>query len=72
MLLPNKLFSYNQSVLPKLPILLRCLNSPKTTKELYQDVRNKISSPLEFIDALDCLYALNRIDIDEYGRIYKC
>lgn len=72
MLLPNKLFSYNQTVLSKLPIFMSSLDSSKTPKELYKNLQNSINSPMEFIDVLDCLYALSKIDIDDEGRIYKC
>ena len=72
MLLPNKLFSYNQSILSKLPIFLRSLDEPQSPKALYHNLINSISSPMEFMDVLDCLYTLCEIDIDKEGRIYKC
>lgn len=48
------------------------LDRAQTPKELYQSLQNSINSPMEFIDVLDCLYALSKIDIDTEGRIYKC
>lgn len=72
MLLPNKLFSYNQSVLSKLPAFLTELDNPTTPKDLYKSMHNAITGPMEFIDVLDCLYALNKIDIDNEGRLYRC
>lgn len=72
MLLPNKLFSYNQSILSKLPIFLETLNTPKKPKDLYHNLIEVVNSPMEFIDILDCLFALCKIDIDEEGKIYKC
>lgn len=72
MLLPNKLFSYNQSTLSKLPIFLRSLEEPQSPKTLYHSLTDSCSNPMEFMDVLDCLYALCKIDIDEEGRIYKC
>lgn len=72
MLLPNKLFSYNQSVLSKLPIFMKSLDTAQTPKKLYQNLYSSVSSPLEFMDVLDCLYALSKINIDDEGRIYKC
>lgn len=53
MILPNKLFSYNQSVLSKIPSFLESLDRPQTPKELYLNMRNAISSPMEFMDVLD-------------------
>lgn len=29
-------------------------------------------SPIEFMEILDCLYALNKIAIDNEGRLYRC
>ena len=40
MILPNKLFSYNQSVLSKIPSFLESLDRPQTPKELYLNMWN--------------------------------
>lgn len=61
MLLPNKLFSYNQSVLSKLHSFLTELDEATTPKDLYQNMLNAITSPMEFMEVLDCLYALNKM-----------
>jgi hypothetical protein len=73
MLLPNKLFSYNESVLSKLPLILRELDQPKTPHEFLASLDNIVRSPLELVDALDCLYALREIELNEAdGRIVRC
>ena len=72
MLLPNKLFSYNESVLSKLIPILRLLDSPKSPSTLLQSLGNRISNPIELIDVLDCLYALKKIQINNEGKIEKC
>lgn len=73
MLLPNKLFSYNESVFSKLPIILRVLDQPKTPHELLLILQNTIKSPLELLGALDCLYALKEIEFnEEEGRVVRC
>lgn len=73
MLLPNKLFSYNESVLSQLPLILRELDQPKTPNELLVNLGNSMKSPLELLDALDCLYALKEIELNEEdGRILRC
>lgn len=73
MLLPNKLFSYNESVLPKLPLILRELNQPKTPREILECLGETLKSPLELLDALDCLYALNQIELlEDEGRVARC
>ena len=65
MLLPNKLIPYDQSILSKMPIILKELdNHPIPVHELYKRVIKKMSGVNEFIDALDCLYALGKIEFD--------
>ena len=72
MLLPNKLFSYNESVLPLFAPILNSLEEPKTPKELFFEVRKYNKDILLFIDALDCLYALNKITLNHEGRLVLC
>lgn len=73
MLLPNKLFPYNESILSKLPLILRELDQPKTPNELLLSLGNIVNNPLELVDALDCLYALREIELnEEEGRIIRC
>lgn len=73
MLLPNKLFSYNESVLSKLPLILRDLEQSRTPHELLLSLGNIVNNPLELIGALDCLYALGQIELnEEEGRIIRC
>lgn len=72
MLLPNKLFSYNESVLPLFAPILNSLEEPKTPKELFLEVRKYNKDILLFIDALDCLYTLNKIKLNHEGRLVLC
>lgn len=71
MILPNKLFSYNDSILSKLPSVLKNLNTPKTPVELLHLCKD-INSPIELVDILDCLYALKKITLNDKGEIEKC
>ena len=72
MLLPNKLIPYDQSILSKLPIILKELdNPPIPVHELYKRVIKKMSGVNEFIDALDCLYALGKIEFDEKEEVLR-
>lgn len=72
MILPNKLVSYNESVLSKLPLIMRELDQPKTPLELLLNLDNIINGPLELLDALDCLYTLREIELNDDGRIVRC
>ena len=72
MLLPNKLISYDQSIFPKFPIILKELKcSPMSVHKLYKRVIKKVSGVSEFIDTLDCLYALGKIEFDEEKEVLR-
>ena len=63
MRLPNKVTSYSESVLSKLPIVLdRLTDGDVSPYVLYQDVVDKFAGVSEYIDALDCLFALKKIE----------
>lgn len=69
---PNKLYSYGESTISKFPIILTKVYDAKyiSILELYQDTLKVFDDISDFLDALDCLYALNRIDYSaDTGRI---
>ncbi|WP_318004273.1 ABC-three component system middle component 7 [Faecalibacillus intestinalis] len=71
MQLPNKIVSFKESVLYKFPIILCELDKNKISiNELYMKTMKSFKSIDEFIDVLDCLFALNKIQYDEEsGRL---
>lgn len=70
MLFPNKLCSYNDSILSKFPSVLKIIKKkPLTVLELYRKVVNDIAGVNEFIDILDCLYALQKIKYDDENEV---
>ncbi|MFV4930070.1 ABC-three component system middle component 7 [Lactobacillus delbrueckii] len=72
MLLPNKLYSYNESTLSKFPVVLKELRKePLSVHELYRRVIKKMDGVNEFIDVLDCLYALRKIEYDENEEVLR-
>lgn len=69
---PNKVVTYQESILSRFPILLRALQkgqmSPRT---LYNQNKNVFENVHEFVVVLDCLFVLEKIDIDnKTGEIY--
>ena len=72
MLLPNKLFSYEESALPLMPEILRMLDHPKSHREIYQKLSHKHQDTVRLIEALDCLYAMQKVELDDEGRIFLC
>ncbi|NCC02144.1 MAG: hypothetical protein EOM34_16040 [Clostridia bacterium] len=73
MQLPNKLYSYENSTLALIPKVLKELqDGSKAVKDLYDDVKQSLDDPTDFLSVMDCLYALRVVDINEEGEVYKC
>lgn len=71
MKLPNKIINYHDSIIPNLILIMENLNNDgHDVQMLYDAVKNKISSVNEYIDALDILYVLNKIELKEDGMVY--
>lgn len=66
MKLPNKVTSYQESVLSKLTVLLDILSVRDSSLiELYFNTKQYFSDTSEFIDTVDCLFALNKLKYNE-------
>lgn len=65
MLLPSKFTSFQESIIYKMILILELKERKINVNLLYQKVKNKFTSIDEFIFALDGLYALGYITIDE-------
>lgn len=62
---PSKVTSYKESTIAVFPIVLSQLEKKDMTpSELYIKVKNKVSGVQEFMEILDSLYALNKIELD--------
>lgn len=73
MLFPNKLITYRESVISKFPYVLQMLQEgPMPASELYKSLSGSITGVSEFMDVLDCLFALNRIEFDEEEEVLRC
>ena len=72
MLLPNKLFSYEESILSRFPVVLSVLEEkPMRVSELYKKLNDYFESVNDFIEILDCLYALGKIELDGEEGVLK-
>lgn len=61
---PNKVIPYRQSVISKFPIILKELETQDwSVLSLYRKQRKNFSSLQEYIDTLDCLFFLGRIEL---------
>lgn len=71
MKLPNKIFSYSESVLSKFVSIIEILeHSDETVVSLYDKTKKYFRNVEDYIDALDCLYALNKIILSEKGELH--
>ena len=69
---PNKITSYNESVLSKFyPILHILSRQDMSVYTLYYKTRQSFSSVCDYIDALDCLFAMGKIDLDEQKGVLR-
>lgn len=65
MRLPSKITSYSESVISKFPAVLSVLQDADTgVLALYAATTKHFSSIEEFMDTLDCLFALQRSRYD--------
>ena len=72
MLLPNKLFTFDESVLSKFPLVLSILQkSPMSVSNLYLRIVKRISGVSEYIEILDCLFALGKISYDDEKGVLR-
>ncbi len=61
---PSKVTSYKESSVFLFPVVLKQLEEKDLTpSELYKKMKKKVSGIQEFIEILDCLYALNKIEL---------
>ena len=65
MKVPSKVTPYRESIIAKFPSVLSQLEKKDMTpNELYAKmIKSKIKDIREFVDVLDCLYAMNKIEI---------
>lgn len=62
---PSKVTPYKESTIAKFPIILSLLErNDMTPNKLYAKVKkSKIKDIEEFVEVLDCLYAMNKIEL---------
>lgn len=64
--MPSKVTDYKESTLVSLPKIMKKLNEQAMNpQDLYKRTRRCFDDVGEFVEALDCLFILNRIYIDE-------
>lgn len=66
MKMPNKVTPYKESSIAKFPVVLSLLEkADMTPSEMFSKVKkNTIQNVDEFVEIMDCLYAMHKIEID--------
>lgn len=72
MRLPNKVTSYSNSVIARFPEILEALmQRDMSPKELYELTASDKMDMGDFLSALDCLFALGKVELIEEGRVLR-
>jgi len=72
MRLPNKVTSYANSVIARFPDILEALTQrDMSPKELFELTTSGKKDMGDFLSALDCLFALGKIELIEEGRVLR-
>ncbi len=68
---PNKLNPYKDTVLYQMVLVLKALSRPTGVSPLYKKVSMEMTLE-DFLDAVTCLYATNKIEMNEKGELTRC
>ena len=72
MKLPSKINSYDESIIAQFPTILGALEkSDVSAYTLFTLVKNHVADVGEFVEVLDCLYALGYIEIVQETRLLR-
>ena len=72
MRLPNKVISYSNSIVSRFPDILEALmHRDMSPKELFELTTSGKKNMGDFLSALDCLFALGKIELIEEGNVLR-
>lgn len=67
---PSKTTSYDRSIIPYFPRIADALSSGDADPmAVYEKIELKDKTVNDYLDALDCLFALGRIELTEGGLL---
>lgn len=71
MRLPSKVTPYTKSVIASFPVILAHLEQQDMSpKDLFETIVSDKNDMGDFLSALDCLFALGKIDLLEEGVLH--
>lgn len=69
---PSKVTPYKDSILAKFPAVLSVLEvSEMHPVDLYRKVRKKVNDVGEFLEILDCLFALGAVELIDERNVLR-
>lgn len=72
MRLPNKVISYSNSIVSRFPDILEALmHRDMSPKDLFELTTSGKKNMGDFLSALDCLFALGKIELIEEGKVLR-
>lgn len=72
MRLPSKVTTYANSIIALFPAILDALEQQDMSpKELFRLTMSQKKDMADFLSALDCLFALGKIELIEKGRVLR-
>ncbi len=73
MQLPNKLYSYKESTFALIPKVMKELEKgAMPAGDLFMKMRSELRDATDFLSVMDCLYALQAVDINDEGEVFLC
>lgn len=73
MQLPNKLYSYKESTFALIPKVMKELEKgAMPAGDLFIKMRSELRDATDFLSVMDCLYALQAVDINDEGEVFLC
>lgn len=64
MIWPSKVTAFSDSTLSLFPIFLEeIIKEDQTPNDLFKKTKKKVKDIREFVEILECLYALNKIEL---------
>lgn len=68
---PSKVTPYKESSISKFPVILaQLVERDMSPEELYKKVKSKVIDVREFMEIMDCLYAMNKVELKEEALHY--
>lgn len=72
MRLPSKVTPYKQSILQRfMPVLKALKKKPMTPPELFSMLDGSVKGVGDFVEVLDCLYALTVVELDDKDGLLR-